>query len=183
MSGSVSSSPEGSFQHEKPSLVDELGTWFHSLSFGAYAPAQTSTLMAVAADRVFHASVNDRHLKVLQGVVASMREEVRDSEAVRQVLSEQDCIVACQKVALEDHVATLEDHSKEGVVLLNYKVIESLEFSSGIQGVRDACESLGFEKGKQLSGYSTSSGEPEVPYLGHVARRDEEVDVALSSLS
>ncbi|CAI9283924.1 unnamed protein product [Lactuca saligna] len=48
---------------------------------------------------------------------------------------------------------------------------------------RQSGEALGFEKGKQLGGFSTSFGEPEVPNPSRVARRAEEVDVALSSLA
>ena len=38
MSGGAPSLPGGSFQREKPSLVDEIGTSSHSLYFEAYAP-------------------------------------------------------------------------------------------------------------------------------------------------
>ncbi|CAI9297349.1 unnamed protein product [Lactuca saligna] len=46
---------------------------------------------------------------------------------------------------------------EKGVVCVIDKVIESAEFDNRIQGVREAREALGFEKGKQLGGYSTSS--------------------------
>ena len=70
----------------------------------------------------------------------------------------------------------------EGVARVIYKVMESAKFASGVRGVRKACEALGFIKGKRLGGFSTSIGEPEVPDLGRVVRRAEEVDAALSSL-
>ena len=63
------------------------------------------------------------------------------------------------------------------------KVIEIAEFASGIQGFHEACEALGFEKGKRLIGCSTSSREPEVPYHVRVARKVEKVDAFLSSLA
>ena len=67
-----------------------------------YIVAQASILMFVAVH------MSRTHLKTLQGVVASIREELWDSEADCQVLSEQNSIVACKKPALEDHMATLE---------------------------------------------------------------------------
>ena len=69
------------------------------------------------------------------------------------------------------------------VVRVIDKVLESVEFARGIQVVREACEALWFEKGKQLGGCSISARQPEVPDLGCVARRAKEVDVALSSLA
>ncbi|CAI9287856.1 unnamed protein product [Lactuca saligna] len=71
---------------------------------------------------------------------------------------------------------------EEGVVRVTDKVIKSPEFASEVQGVREACKALGVEKGMQLGGCSTISSELEVPNPGHVARRAEEVDTALSSL-
>ena len=43
MSWGAPSSPEGSFQCEKPSLFDEIGTLSHSPSFEAYAPGWAIT--------------------------------------------------------------------------------------------------------------------------------------------
>ena len=43
ISGGAPSSHRGSFQCEKPSLVDETGTSFHSLSFEAYVPSWAVT--------------------------------------------------------------------------------------------------------------------------------------------
>lgn len=63
------------------------------------------------------------------------------------------------------------------------KVIESAEFASEIRGVCRACEALGFGNGKRLDGRSATSGEPEVPDPGCVARKAEEVDVTLSSFA
>ena len=77
-----------------------------------YVAAQTSALMVAAANQVRRAGANERQLRVLQGALASMREEFRDSEAKHQVISEHNFIVACKKAALEDHVATLEDQSE-----------------------------------------------------------------------
>ncbi|KAL7588712.1 hypothetical protein Lser_V15G39308 [Lactuca serriola] len=74
-----------------------------------YVAAQTFAIMVVAADRVCRASVNEKQLKTFQGVMASIREELHDSEAERQPLSEQNFIVACDKAALEDHMTTLDD--------------------------------------------------------------------------
>ena len=68
------------------------------------------------------------------------------------------------------------------VVRVIDKVLESVEFARGIQVVREACEALRFEKGRQLGGYSTIFGESGVPYYGCVARRVEEVDAVISSL-
>ncbi|CAI9304499.1 unnamed protein product [Lactuca saligna] len=73
-----------------------------------YVAAQASALMVAAADRVFRASVNEIQLKTFQGSMESIREELHDSEAEPRVLSEHNCIVDCEKAALEDHVATLE---------------------------------------------------------------------------
>ncbi|CAI9291816.1 unnamed protein product [Lactuca saligna] len=70
--------------------------------------AQTSTLMVVAANRVLHFGINEVQLKTLQDDVASLREELRDLEAERPLLSDQNCIVAYEKTALEDHVETLQ---------------------------------------------------------------------------
>ncbi|CAI9285184.1 unnamed protein product [Lactuca saligna] len=44
MFGGVPSSPGGSFQREKPSLIDEIGTPSHSLSFEAYASGWAITI-------------------------------------------------------------------------------------------------------------------------------------------
>ncbi|CAI9297974.1 unnamed protein product [Lactuca saligna] len=73
-----------------------------------YLATQASALMVVVADRVFRADVNETQLKTFQGTMISIREELHDSEVERRVLLEQNCIMACKKVALEDHVATLE---------------------------------------------------------------------------
>ncbi|CAI9271673.1 unnamed protein product [Lactuca saligna] len=147
--------------------------------------------MVAATNWVFHADVNETQLKALQGAIASIREELCDSEVECRLLSEQNCIVACEKAALEDHVATLEVQIKKlksqmlekGVVHVINKVIESTKFSSEIQGVRKACGVLGFEKGKQLGGCSTISDEFEALDPVRFARRDEEVDIALTSLA
>ena len=72
---------------------------------------------------------------------------------------------------------------EKGVVRVIDKVIESAEFASGIHGVHEACEALGFEKGKKLGGWSTIVSESGVQDHGCVARRAKEVDVALSSLA
>lgn len=64
--------------------------------------------MVSIADWVCRFGINEAHLKTLQDVIASLREELRDLEAERRVLSEKNCIVACKKTALGDHVATLE---------------------------------------------------------------------------
>ncbi|CAI9298594.1 unnamed protein product [Lactuca saligna] len=163
-----------------------------------YAAAQTSALMVFAANRVFRVGVNEKQLKTLQGVMASIREELHDSEDDRRALSEQNCIVACvlaselarcQRQLAHSRVdrvvsrGGLQSMLEKGVVHVIKKVIESAELTSGIQGVREACKALGFEKGKQLSDYSTIAGEPEVPDHGCVVRRVEEVDDALSSLT
>ncbi|CAI9279730.1 unnamed protein product [Lactuca saligna] len=104
MSGGVPSLLGGSFQCEKPSLVDERGTFSHFLSFEAYAPA--------------HARVD--------GAVAR---------------------------------GSLQWMLEKGLVHVVDKVIESLEFANGVQVVLEACEALGFEKGKQLGSFSISVGE------------------------
>ncbi|CAI9304357.1 unnamed protein product [Lactuca saligna] len=72
---------------------------------------------------------------------------------------------------------------EKGVVCIIDKVIESAKFANGIWDVCEACEALGFEKGKRMGGRSASAGEPKVPDPGCVARRAEKVDVALSSLA
>ncbi|KAL7598536.1 hypothetical protein Lser_V15G27182 [Lactuca serriola] len=274
--GGALGSPGGSFQPEKPSTVDEMGTSSHSFSFEAYAPAwtitrdsllseditaqewrscahpsttmnslagqlsarmasdlyvaaQASTLMVNAVDWVFRAGVNETQLKTFQGAMASITEELRDSEVECRVFSEQNCIVACDKAVLEDHVATLEVQTErhesqvssltrekgvlaselarfqcqmvrthvdsvvargslqcmleKGVVRIIDKVIENAKFSNGIQGLRKVCEALGFEKGKQLGGCSTISGESEASDPGRAERRAVEVDIALTSLA
>ena len=68
--------------------------------------------MVVVADWVRHVDVNQGQLKVLQGALAGMKEEVCDSKSGHQVLVEQNNIVACVKATLEDQVATLEDWSE-----------------------------------------------------------------------
>ncbi|CAI9281464.1 unnamed protein product [Lactuca saligna] len=73
--------------------------------------------------------------------------------------------MACEKATLEDQVATLEDRS------------ERLKD----QDVREACEALGFEKRRQLSGFSTSSGKSKVLGHGQVASRAKEVNTVLTS--
>ncbi|CAI9298177.1 unnamed protein product [Lactuca saligna] len=169
-----------------------------------YAATQTSALMVAATDRVCCANVNEKQLKTLQGVMTSIREELYDSEADHRVLSEQNCFVAYEKSSLEDHFPTLEDQTEcqsqlaragvdgvvargglqwmleKGVVHVIDKVIDSVEFSNGIQGVREACEALRFEKGKQLGGCSTIAGEPEVLDPSRVTRRAEDMDTTLS---
>ncbi|CAI9287425.1 unnamed protein product [Lactuca saligna] len=77
-----------------------------------YVAAQTSTLMVAAVDRVCHAGANEKQSKALHGFVASIREELHDSEAEHRALSKHNCIKACEKAALEDHVATFEDRSE-----------------------------------------------------------------------
>lgn len=72
---------------------------------------------------------------------------------------------------------------EKGVVRIIFKVVESAEFASGTQGVRRACEALGFEKGKELGGCSTISGKFKALNPGRVMRRIEEVHIALSSLA
>ena len=72
---------------------------------------------------------------------------------------------------------------ENGVVHVIDEVIESAEVANGVPGVREACEALGFEKGKRLGGCSISVGEPDDPDPGRVARRAKEVDAALSSSS
>ncbi|CAI9286912.1 unnamed protein product [Lactuca saligna] len=131
-----------------------------------YAANQASSLMFFAADQVCRSSTNEAHLKTLKDFITNIREELRDSEAKRQVLFEQNCIVACEKDVSEDHVATLEGQTRR--------------FKS--QGFRKACEALGFEKGKQLGGCSTLSGESESPDPVRVTRITKEADIALSSL-
>ena len=64
--------------------------------------------MVAAADRVCRSGINEALLKTLKDVVAGVSQELHDSEANRRVLSEQNCIMAYEKFALEDHVATLE---------------------------------------------------------------------------
>ncbi|CAI9290478.1 unnamed protein product [Lactuca saligna] len=84
-----------------------------------YATDQTSTLILAATNRVFRFGINEAWFKTLQDVVVNLREEIRDSEAERRILSGKNCIVACMKATLEDHgqncimackKATLEDH-------------------------------------------------------------------------
>ncbi|CAI9280896.1 unnamed protein product [Lactuca saligna] len=99
-----------------------------------YAAIQTSTLMVETADSVHLPGASQWKLKVLQGALAGMREEVHDLEAERQ----------------------------KGVVRVIDRVIESAEFAKGVQDAREACEVLGFEKGRQMSGCSTSSSNYEV---------------------
>ncbi|CAI9261724.1 unnamed protein product [Lactuca saligna] len=65
-----------------------------------YAAAQASALMVAAADRVCHANMSKTWLKTLQVAVTSIREELQDSKDERQVLFEQNCIVACKKATL-----------------------------------------------------------------------------------
>ncbi|CAI9275842.1 unnamed protein product [Lactuca saligna] len=108
----VPSCPGGSFQREKPYLINEAGTLSHSLSFKAYAPGWISTLMVAAIDCIRLAGASQGQLKVLQGALVGMWEEVCDSEAEHQVRMEQNDIMACKKAALEDQVATLEDRSE-----------------------------------------------------------------------
>ncbi|CAI9262716.1 unnamed protein product [Lactuca saligna] len=77
-----------------------------------YAIAQTSALMVATADQVYFVGANERQLKVLQGALAGILDEVLDSKVEHQVLAEQNCIMACEKDDLEDQVVTLEDRSK-----------------------------------------------------------------------
>ncbi|CAI9292801.1 unnamed protein product [Lactuca saligna] len=114
------------------------------------------------------------------------------------MLYEQNSIVACEKAALEDHVATLEDQVEQhenqvnslarekgalDVVRVMDKVIETMEFSSGIQGMQKACEDLELEKGKQLAYRPTTSSDSDAPDPGFVSRRAKEVDISFSSLA
>ncbi|CAI9272063.1 unnamed protein product [Lactuca saligna] len=246
MFGRVSSSPGGSFQREKPSLVDEVGTPYHSLSFGSYALGWAITrdsLLSedIAAQEWSRCAHLPKTMSSLAGqssarMVGNLcRSQIRLLPLWLLLLTgfaASNCIVACEKPSLEDHVATLEDQLErnrklgrfggscvhfrglvredlqarcqhqlararvygaidrgglqwileKGVVHVIDKVIKSVEFPSRIQGIREACEALGLEKGKQLGGCSTSVGEPEVLYPGLVVRRAEEVDTAISSL-
>ncbi|CAI9266098.1 unnamed protein product [Lactuca saligna] len=70
---------------------------------------------------------------------------------------------------------------KEGVVCVIDKVIESVEFAKGVHDVHEACESLGFKKGRQLSGCSRSSSKSEVSGPSQVASMSTEVNSALTS--
>ena len=72
---------------------------------------------------------------------------------------------------------------EKGVVPVMVKVFESMEFSSGIQGVQKVCEALGLEKRKQLAHRPTTSSDSNTPNPGCVLRRAEEVDISLSSLA
>ena len=63
------------------------------------------------------------------------------------------------------------------------RVIESAEFAKGVQHVREAGEALGFERGRQLSGCSRSSGKSEVPGPGQVVSRAKEVNISLTSFT
>ncbi|CAI9268917.1 unnamed protein product [Lactuca saligna] len=69
--------------------------------------------MVAAVDRVFRSGINEAQLKTSQDAIAGLREELRDSEAELRVLSEKNCIVAYEKAALEDHVATLEGQTEQ----------------------------------------------------------------------
>ncbi|CAI9294196.1 unnamed protein product [Lactuca saligna] len=71
----------------------------------------------------------------------------------------------------------------KGVVRVIDKVIKSAKFASRVLVVREACEALGIEKGKQLGGCSTSFGEHEVSDPVRVTRRAKEVDATLLSLA
>ncbi|CAI9298673.1 unnamed protein product [Lactuca saligna] len=148
-----------------------------------YAATQTSTLMVATDNQVCLAGANKRQLKVLQGALTGMREEVHDSEAERQDPSER----------LEDQVSSLI--RKKGTLASEFARYQrqlaharvdgmvAREFANGVRGVREACEALGFEKEKQLSGCSTRAREPEVLDPSPVARRVEEVYVTLSSIA
>ncbi|CAI9263113.1 unnamed protein product [Lactuca saligna] len=63
-----------------------------------YVVAQASALMVVAADRVYCSGTNEAQIKTLQDAIASLKEELRDSESERRLLFEQNCIVAYEKV-------------------------------------------------------------------------------------
>ena len=73
-----------------------------------YVADQPSTLMVAATDPICRSGINEALLNKLQDVVGVLKEELRDSEVERRVLSKQNCIVVCEKAILEDHVATLE---------------------------------------------------------------------------
>ncbi|CAI9283794.1 unnamed protein product [Lactuca saligna] len=64
---------------------------------------------------------------------------------------------------------------------MSARVIEITEFAKGVQDVWEAYEAVGFEKGRQLSECSTSSGKYEVPSPGQVTSRTKEVNTALTS--
>ncbi|CAI9291366.1 unnamed protein product [Lactuca saligna] len=100
-------------------------------------------------------------------MVAAANQELCDSEAEASSTFGAELYLACEKAALEDHVATLEGPT------------ERLE----TQGVRKACEALGFEKGNQLASCSVISGEFETAYHVRVTRRTEEVHIAPSSFA
>ncbi|CAI9285566.1 unnamed protein product [Lactuca saligna] len=68
--------------------------------------------MVDVVDLVCRADMNETHLKSFQGVVANKKEEFCDSKAERQVLSEQNSFVGCEKAIFEDHVATLEGQTE-----------------------------------------------------------------------
>ncbi|CAI9275841.1 unnamed protein product [Lactuca saligna] len=72
---------------------------------------------------------------------------------------------------------------QKGVVRVVKKVIESSEFSKWVLDVREACEALGFEKRRLLSGCSASSGKSEVSDPDQVASRAKEVNTALTSFA
>ncbi|CAI9294037.1 unnamed protein product [Lactuca saligna] len=132
-----------------------------------YVMAQASALMVVVADWVFHASVNEKQLITLQAAMASIREELHNSEAEQRLesqvssLTQEKGLLAseltwCQHQLARAHVdgaiarGNLQWMLEKGVVHVINKVIESVEFVIGIQGVHMVCEALGFEKGKQL---------------------------------
>lgn len=54
-------------------------------------------------------AISEAWWKTSQDVVASLRGELHNSEAEHRRLSEQYCIVACEKATLEDRLSTLEN--------------------------------------------------------------------------
>ncbi|CAI9267801.1 unnamed protein product [Lactuca saligna] len=155
--------------------------------------------MVAVAERVCGVRVTEARMRPLRNTIVSLKEELHDAETERRILSEQNCVVVSKKAILKEHVLTLEDQVErledrvsflkqeknmvleKGVIHAIDRVIENIEFSKGVHDVCEACEELGFEKGRQLVGCSTSSSKSEVLGPSQVASRAKEVKIALTS--
>ncbi|CAI9266914.1 unnamed protein product [Lactuca saligna] len=94
MSEGAPGSLEDSCQCGKPSLIDGTGTSSHSLYFESYTLGWANT-----RDSLLSKDTTAQEWR--------MMEEARDSEVERQVLTEKNFMVAYEKAALEDQMATL----------------------------------------------------------------------------
>ncbi|CAI9290263.1 unnamed protein product [Lactuca saligna] len=161
-----------------------------------YATIQASALMVAAVDRVCRArnyvvacekTILKDQVLTLENRTERLEDQVRSLTREKNVLPNKLAQCQCQlaQARVDGAIAwgDLQWVLEKGVVRVLDRVIDNTEFARGIKGVSKACEALGFERVKQLSSCSTTSGRSGALDPDHVARKAEEVDNTLVSLA